>query len=542
MSLPGVQTLALLLLVSASPAVVAQDQPLREVIDAAVQVAWQREQLTPAALSSDAEFLRRVYLDVVGTIPTAEEASTFLADKAPEKRAALIDRLLADPRHAQHQADLWDGLLFGRHPPGYDTDRREGFQAWLRQQFAENLPYDELARRILRAEGNSVDEGTPLFYAQYRNQPEDASEAISQIFLGVQLQCARCHNHPFESWTQLDFYGMAAFLSRVNVVSVGKKNNLNMFAVAEKSTGDILFTGPAKEQQPGKKGEPVGPKFLLGEALSEPPLPEGFKEVKFEDGKPPPAPVFSRKNQLADWITRADNPWFARAITNRVWAQYLGRGLVHPVDNLSPANPPSHPELLDALTKWLVANRFDLRGLTRELLNSRTYQLSSAGPTSDPLPRWFEQARVRPLSAEELTDAWRVATGYLTVEQLSGKPPKESRYRPLEGGYVLQFFGSPVNGTGDFQGGLQEHLYLNNGQLGSLISSGKGSLLDSLSAGSMTWDERVDRLYLAILSRPPTDAERTQLVSLLDRDAPPQERLRDAIWALMTCSEFRFNH
>ena len=286
----------------------ASDRPLRGVIDTAVEAAWQKEQLTPAPLSGDAEFLRRVSLDLIGTIPTYEETVAFLADTAPDKRAELIDRLLADPRFAQHQADVWDGILFGRDPPGYDTDRREGFQAWLRTQFEENTPWNELAGTILRAEGNSVEQGAPLFYAQYRNQPEDANEAITQIFLGVQLQCARCHDHPFEEWTQLDFYGMAAFLSRLSIVSVGKKDNLTMYAVAEKSTGDILFTGPASEQKPGQKGDPVAPKFLHGEPLVEPPLPEGFKDVKFQEGKPPPPPPFSRKDQLADWITRGRQP------------------------------------------------------------------------------------------------------------------------------------------------------------------------------------------------------------------------------------------
>lgn len=538
----AISHLALAVLLSAVVVRADEPRPLRAVIDSHVAAAWEREKITPAPPASDAEFLRRVYLDLIGTIPTHDEAAAFLDDASSDKRAALIERLLADPRFAQQQADVWDMVLFGRNPPGYDADKRGAFQNWLREQFARNTPYDVWVRQILKAEGNTLEPGAPMFLVQYRNQPEDASEAISQIFLGVQLQCARCHDHPFEPWKQTDFFGMAAFLARLQVVTVGKKDNLPMLAVAEKSTGDVLFTGPAKDQQPGKKGDPIKPKFLLGELLEEPPLPEGFKEVKFEENKPPPAPLFSRKNQLADWITTPDNPFFARAAANRVWAQYLGRGLVHPVDNMSPSNAPTHPELLAALTQSLVESKFDLKAFIRELVNSRTYQLSSRGAQGDPQPRWFEHARSRPLSAEELVAAWRVGTGFDAAEAASEKKADQGndRLRPLTGGYVLRFFGQPNNGVGDFQGGLHEHLYLNNGELGRLLSGAKGSLLHQLADHSATWDARVDRLYLSILSRRPSDEERTKMIEFLTADQQTSERLRDAVWVLMTCSEFRF--
>ena len=325
------------------------DRPLRSVIDEEVQLAWRAQQVTPAPRTTDAEFLRRVSLDLIGVIPTWSEAVAFLDDPAPDKRTQLIDKLLADPRYPQHQSDVWDLVLFGRNPPGYDTERRSGIQNWLRRQFAENVPYDQWARTLLKGGGNSVEEGPPMYFAQYRSQPEDAAEAVTQTFLGIQLQCARCHDHPFESWSQKDFYGMAAFFARLQIVGVGKKDDLTMYAVAEKSTGDILFTGRASEQQAGKKGELVKPKFLLGDELAEPALPEGFQEVKFEENKIPAEPTFSRKNQLAEWVTRVDNRFFAPAIANRLWAQFMGRGVVHPVTNMSPSNKPSLPKLNDAL-------------------------------------------------------------------------------------------------------------------------------------------------------------------------------------------------
>ncbi len=515
---------------------------LRESIDARVSAAWNANQVAPAGPASDAEFLRRIYLDLIGVIPTYEEARTFLEDSAADKRESLIDRLLDDPRHAQHQADRWDLILFGRNPPGYDTDKRDGIQRWLRDQFGQNRSYQVWVRELLRAEGNSVEDGPPLYYAQYRNQPEDLNEAVTQTFLGVQLQCARCHDHPYEPWTQLDFYGMAAFFARLQVVSVGKKDNLTMYAVGEKSTGDVLFTGSAKEQEPGKKGEPVQPKFLHGEPLAEPSLPQDFKEVKFQDNKPPQPPHFSRKDQLADWIVGDENPYFARAIANRVWAQYLGRGLVHPVDNMSASNEPSHPELLDELAAWLKARQYDLKAYTRELVNSKAYQLSSAGSTGEAQPRWFQHARSRPLSAEELAASWRVATGFEFAKKDQDASKKPDRFRPLTRDYVIRFFGQPNNGVGDFQGGLQEHLYLNNGQLGSLFVSSPESLLDMTLQPDTPWEDRVERLFLQTLNRPPRDEEREKVIAFLTSDKDARERVRDTIWALITCSEFRFNH
>ncbi len=518
--------------------------PLREVIDSEIRSVWQREKITPAGPAGDAEFLRRVSLDIVGVIPTHDETVAFLADPSPEKRRQLIDRLLDDPRYARHMAELWDVLLFTRNPPGSEADKRDGIQKWLQQRFAENAPYDKLVRELLKAEGDSVEHGPPLYFVQYRQRPEDMTEAITQTFLGVQLQCARCHNHPFEPWTQQDFYGMAAFLARLQIVTAGKAENQNKYMVAEKSTGDILFTGSVKDSKPGQKGDPVKPKFLLAaSSLEEPLLPDGFKEVaKFEENKPPPAPVFSRKDQLADWIARGDNPYFARATANRVWAMFFGRGLVHPVDNLSDANKPSHPELLDALARELVEHQFDLKWLIRELCNSQTYQLSSVGSESDPLPRWFQQARVRPLSAEELMDSWKVATGFESSVKPDAKK-KEGRFSPIDGGYMIRFFGQPNTGTGDFQGGLAEHLFLSNGPVSQLIVTNPGGLFDTIVKSPAPWSERLDRLYLSLLNRPPTDEEKQKFAEFFATDEKSNpDRLRDAIWALMTCSEFRFNH
>lgn len=331
-----------------------QSKPLRDMIDAEVAAAWQRQKITPARRADDATFLRRIYLDLAGTIPTHDEARQFLDDKDPRKRDKVIDHLLADPRFARQQAHVWDLVLFGRNPAGGDALRkRDSFKTWLTGKFARNEPYDRWVRELLLAE----QEGAELFLVQYRNQPEDATVAITRLFLGTQLQCARCHDHPFESWTQRDFFGMAGFLVRLVVVDDPAPMSKRRHRIAEKSTGEVLFTGAVKDQKPGKKGEPIKPKFLGGPILDEPPLPKDFKEADLKNAKELPKPVFSRKARLADWVASAGNPYLVRAVANRVWAQFMGRGLVHPVDDLSTKNEPSHPELFRALAaqrRWAL--------------------------------------------------------------------------------------------------------------------------------------------------------------------------------------------
>ncbi|MEQ8786777.1 MAG: DUF1549 and DUF1553 domain-containing protein [Pirellulaceae bacterium] len=535
---------ALLLILSVSG--VSRAQQLRDVIDAEVSAAWKKHDVEHAPPADDAAFLRRVYLDLCGTIPSYEETKAFLDDDAKDKREKLVDRLLDDPRYALHQGDVWDMVLFGRDPPGFDARDRDGFQNWIREQFAQNTPYDEIVRQLLQAKGNTMEHGAPMYLVQYKSKPEDAAVAISQTFLGVQLQCARCHDHPYEAWTQLDFYGMAAFLARLEVVTVGKKGKESMLAVGEKNLGDVLFTGPAAEQEPGQKGEPVKAKFLLGEVLEEPQLPEDFEEPRrFASNKMPPEPKFSRKDALADWIASPDNPYLARAIVNRVWAQFMGRGLVHPVDNMSESNTPTHPELLEKLAAAMVDHQFDLKWYIRELVNSQTYQIGATGPIDEAKPYWFARARTRPLSAEELAISWRTATYYDEAMAAAGKQPKEGeRFFGLTSGYMMNFFGQPENGVGDFMGGLHEHLYLNNGQVASLISSGEKSLHHTLTNSDAPWEERIDRLFLSVLSRYPSKDERQRLVEYVavDDSRETDTRLREAIWALMTCSEFRFNH
>ena len=507
---------------------------IRGVIDREISATWKKKELKAAAPATEAAFLRRAYLDLVGMVPTYAEARAFLDDEDKDKRAKLVDQLLADERHARHQAEIWDLIFFTRNPANPSATRKRGrFQEWLRKQFKKNVPWDALVQKILLAE----EEGSAMFHVQYRNKPEDETVALNRIFLGTQLQCARCHDHPYEERTQRDFYGMAGFLVRLSVREE-KQGKDRVWRIEEKNSGEVLFTGAAAESRPGQKGEPVSPKFLGGEELREPELPEDFKEPDYKKLKEAwPKPVFSRKQKLTEWLTSAKNPFFTKAIVNRVWAQLMGRGMVHPVDDLNPENEASHPALLEALTQWFVEQKYDLRALMREIVLSDAYSLASAGEDTTAFPKWYDRTRVRPLSAEELMASLRVATGFDEAVGKDEKLPNAGKE------YIMRFFGKPNDGRGRFQGGVDEHLFLNNGsQLRGMIRSKEGNLSHLLLNDEAPWEERMDRLFLSTLTRFPTDSERKKFTAYVTSNEKPQEGLEEAIWALLTSSQFRFNH
>ncbi len=518
-----------LFIIFALPSFTAAEEPLRSVVDREMRAAWQREKITPAARSDDSAFLRRVSIDLTGTLPTYEVTTAFLADSDPKKREKLIDHLLTGPRFARQQADVWDQVLFGRHPGNADAVRkRDGFKAWLAKQFTDNVPYDQWVRELLLAEKP----GPESFYVQFRNQPEEASIAVSRVFLGTQIHCAKCHDHPFDVWTQKDFYGMTGFFVRL-VVQESGSGNARTFSIGEKSSGEVLFSGNAKEQTPGKKGEPVRPRFLGGAELDEPPTPKDFKEPTPTGKEKLPKPKFSRKEKLAAWVGSAENPYLARAVVNRVWAQFMGRGLVHPIDDFTRENTASHPELLQALTDGLITHKFDLKWLIREIVNSDAYQLSLHGPTKEALPVWFEQARVRPLSAEEMMNC----LGSATLTDIDGTQPVTGDH------YFIRYFGEPTNGLGDFQGSLSEHLFTNNGEyVRRFISRKKGNVADVVLTSTEPWEKRMDRLFLTVLQRPPKPREREAFVNHITTAAKPDGAVEDCIWVLLNSSEFRFNH
>jgi hypothetical protein len=511
----------------------AAGSSLSETIDRELKAAWVNEKITPPERSTDPVFLRRVYLDIVGVAPSYAETVAFLKDTDPKKRGKLVDNLLADPRYSQNQAVVWDTVLFGRENAKFGGYRgREEFRKWMAAQFQNNVPYDRIVNKLLTAEEN----GSERFYMQYDGAEETAT-AVSRMFMGTQLQCARCHDHPFERWTQRDFYGMAGFFARLMIVPDGSApKEKPKFFIGEKNSGDVLFTVSAK---PGKKskGDPIKPKFLGGDELQEPEVPKDYVEPKLKDKEKPPKPTFSRIEKVVGWITAKENPYFARAIANRIWAQYMGRGFVHPVDDLTEKNQPSHPALFKAIEEALIANKFDLRWLVREIVNSEAYQAADIGPTPDALPRNYERARVRPLTAEELFTSLYVATGNGADTGLK---------MVTANGDVMTYFGVPADGQGTFQGSLSEHLFAHNGEaFRSACSPKKDNLADSLLKSEEGREAKIERMFLSILNRMPTAEDREQFGKYLDVDAKDTkvatQRISEAIWVLVSSSEFRFN-
>jgi hypothetical protein len=480
-------------------------------------------------------FLRRVYLDLVGMIPTYEETTAFLGDTDPQKREKLIDKLLADPRYARNQAQVWDVAVLGRNPPNTGHPKnRSRFRQWLATQFEKNEPYDRLVHKLLAGD----EEGAHLYYVAYRNT-DDLTTATMRLFLGTQLQCAKCHDHPFEPWTQHDYFGMAGFFVRTFVAEGEEKEGLKQYFVAEKSTGEVGFS--PKGAKPGAPGEPVKPKFLGGAELAEPKTPKDFKEPKVEQKQAPPKPLFSRREKVVAWITARDNPYLAKAAVNRIWAQFMGRGLVHPVDDFNQANTPSHPALLEALETQFAAHQFDVRWLIREIVLSEAYQAADTGPSSETLPKFYERARVRPLSAEELLASLHIALGHGVESALKAGPSEQ----------LLKYLGEPVDGQGTFQGSVSEHLLIHNGEeFRGLCRAKPDNLAQWLQASEDPWETKVDRMFLSVLSRRPTSEERKRFVAYLSAassgdakaDAKTrQQRVEEALWVLVACSEFRFN-
>lgn len=519
----------------------AQDGLLRNVIDREIKTGWAKEKISPPGRVADPVFLRRIHLDLVGMIPTYEETTAFLKDTDPKKREKLIDKLLADPRYARQQSHVWDLAMLGRNRRLVEGTvghrNRERFRQWLGKQFEANEPYDRIAAKILQAE----EDGSQLYFA-VNNDTDAMVTSVSRFFLATQIQCAKCHDHPFESWTQKDYHGMASFFVRTMVVEVpGKPEVTNQkgkkYLVGEKTTGEALFSLEEKDGKTGKKKSiPIKPKFLSGEELKEPELPMGFVEPKLKPNDVPPKPAFSRREKFIGWMTAKENPFFAKAVVNRVWAQFMGRGFVHPVDDFNQKNEPSHPALLKEIESEFVAHKFDLKWLVREIVNSEAYQATDIGPVTDALPKVYERARIRPLSVEELTASLHIATGLGLDSALKSEPNAQ----------MLQYLGEPTDGQGRFQGSLSEHLFLHNGdQFRGMCRPNKGNLPETILKSPESWDAKVERMFLSVLSRPATTVERERFVKYLNVDTKDAkmaaQRMEDAMWVLVSCSEFRFN-
>ncbi len=493
--------------------------PAHNYIDHLVDAKLQRLKILPAPLADDATFLRRVYLDLVGSQPTPEEIKAFLADATPakQKRARVIDELLDRPEFVDRWAYKWADLLQCNRK--YLGDKGVwAFRNWIRQQVANNRPVDEFVRELLTATGSTYENPAANFFKVARD-PLKAMEDTTHLFMGIRFNCNKCHDHPFERWTQTQHYELGAYFA-----SVQRKNGL-------KPGEEIIYDLPAGY-------EPV--KHPRTQAVIPPKFP-------FEHAGSYQSQTTLRK-QLADWLTSPENPYFARSIVNRFWSYMIGIGVIEPVDDIRSSNPPSNPELLDALTRDFVDHGFDLKNLLRTIANSRTYQLSiETNSWNEDDKVNFSHALPRRLTAEQLQDSISAAMGVpIPVEGL----PVGFRASQLPDTAVradfLETFGRPPRESvceceRVAEVSLKQTLSLINGPtLGTMLADGNNRL-NKLASASPGDDKLADEIYLTVLCRPPTPEERAKAVEYLAAYPAKPEAAQDLAWALFNSAGFLFN-
>jgi hypothetical protein len=489
-------------------------------IDEKLTAKWSDLGLTPSPVCADEEFFRRIHLDTLGTLPAPEDVRAFLKNPDPEKRRKAIDRVLGRPEFVDFWALKWGDLL--RINRDFLNERGMwSFHNWVRACVRDNRPVDEMVRDIITAEGSTFTEG-PANYYLVAKTPADWAETTAQVFLGVRMQCAKCHHHPFEKWSQDDYYGMAAFFARLGTKG---SQEFGLFGGER-----VVYLKDAGEQTHPRKGGLVPPHPLDGPNLTDP---------------------FDRRVKLAEWLTARGNPFFARNLVNRFWGYYMGRGLVEPLDDLRATNPASNPEVLEALADDFVTHKYDLKHLLRTIMNSRAYQLSSrvtAGNRADALNVHYARFTVRRLTAEQLADALDFATG--TRKKYAGLPLGTRAIQlpdPRVRSFLLDIFGRPSRQITcecerTAQPNIAQALHLLNGDfLSRKIADPKGRVAELFQA-NRTLPEIVDELYVVSLSRLPQEDERRRSLESIAQAPSSREGVEDLLWALLNSREFLFNY
>ena len=489
-------------------------------IDGHVHRQLKKLNIVPSELCDDADFMRRVYLDIIGTLPTADEARAFLADRRSDRRARLVDALLQRPEYADYWAMKWSDLLrVDRQALGHKG--AYSYYRWIRQSLAANKPHDVMVRELLTAEGPLSESPQGQFYKVVA-KPGDMASTLSQVFLGVRIACAECHHHPFDRWSQDDYYGMQAFFQQV-----GRKHG---------SRGEMLVA----------EGNPETKNPRTGKVVTAHPLADG------KTGQWEAATVTSldRRVELARWFTAAGNPWFAQNLANRLAAHFLGRGLIEPVDDVRDTNPPTNPELLAALTRHVVESKFDVKAVIRTITASRTYQLSSRpNETNRGDEQNYSRALLKRPPAEVLLDAICQTTG--RGEKFAGVPAGYRAIQLWDSGvdhYFLTLFGRPGRTTAcqcerNSQPSISQVLHLTNSpQIHAKLTHERGTvtrLVRDVSNDALL----VEELYLTFFARYPSDEEKQAALDYLKESKPDRRQAaEDLAWSMLNSLEFLFNH
>jgi hypothetical protein len=527
--------------------------PARNFIDELVFKQLKELGLPPSALCDDATFLRRATVDIAGRLPTKEEAEQFLAEKDAKKYEKLIDRLLASGDYADYFANKWSAVLRNRRPSDKEDPKpTAAFHAWIRESLEKNTPYDKFVREILTSEGELGKAPPPVVWYREVKEPTAQMEDVAQLFLGQRIQCARCHHHPLEKWSQHDYYALTAFFSRLEVkeATIAKKGKKGQPDTPGEPFRVTFKPGKATTLNP-RTNQPVRPAGLGGQELDIPP-----------DADPRP--------KLVDWMTAKDNPYFARALVNRYWKHFLGRGLIDPEDDMRVTNPAGNQALLDALAKHFLDHDHDLKDLIRTICTSQVYRLSvepnayNARDTQN-----FSRFLPRRLQAEILLDAIDTVTGSKTA--FKGVPATTRAVQLPDNqfeSYFLSAFGRPDSASAcecerSSDASLAQALHLfNSEELLEKISGRKvstsdpkgkkgqssttsgtiGGRIKELMADKRTDVEKINDLYLIALSRKPTKDETATLLAHIKKKAEAQAAYEDILWALINTKEFLFNH
>jgi len=490
--------------------------PEHNYIDTWVHKKLQQLQYLPSELCTDEEFLRRVYLDLVGSLPSIGETTAFLDDTSADKRSRLIDELLERPEYARFWAFRWGDLLKLNAKKITDVGMHKYYD-WLVRSIEDNMPFDQFCRDLLTAEGSTYAH-PPANYFRASPGMNDCVETTAQLFMGVRIQCAKCHNHPFERWTQDDYYGMAAFFNRIQQKESKRGGELVVWTHRD---------GEVKHPRTGQQMKPRLPR-------------EGSVDNSLEQ---------KRQQLFADWLTSKDNPFLAKVAVNRIWSNVMGRGIVEPVDDFRDSNPPTNPQLLEALATDFRDNGFDQKHILRTILNSRTYQLSSrTNPLNKDDDKLFSHARVRMLGAEQLLDAICHVT---EVPESFPNLPQGTKATQLPGPTpdheFLKVFGQPQRDTAcacerSNESNLSQALQLFNGELIHAKLKNESNRFRKLIAAETSNEDIVKQLYLAALCRTPEDAEMTSAVEYLSKKEDRVAAFEDVCWALMNTNEFLFQH
>lgn len=511
-----------------------------EVIDHYIALGWRERKVQPSANCDDATFVRRVFLDLAGRIPTPNEAETFVRDRRVDRRVRLVDQLLKSDDYPRHMREVFDVVLMERREETFENQRRDNhwFQ-FLEDSFRTNRPWNEIVCAIILARPCSdEDKGAVWYLYERKNSHQSMAEAIAPIAFGVQIKCAQCHNDPL-AWEveQRHYWGLVAAFNRSKNVDTAAGAG-----VAESATGGFInFANLKKESQPALLA------MLTGKTIAERRPAESEKEIDAPDlyEVPPPkekekpvrpsVPKFSRREALAEALTR-DNPMLARAFVNRIWEMLVGRGLVHPVDQMDSRHRPSHPDLLDWLARDFEKHGYDVKRLIRGVVLSRVYQLESRPRgRKTPSPDSFAYGLEKPLSAEQLARSFEIATGNETSGEGKIAGHDESEIRRA---FVAQF---PDLFATDYNASLQQATFLSNSKiLDDLLQKHPGNATEKLLEIDRM-EPRVEKAFEWMLGRSPDPTEREQSLKFLAKKTP-EAGVKELLWALLTGSEFQVNH